>query len=118
MEETALTTLPVSLRRRNRLYAGAALLLVAAAPPALVALAILAHVLPLAALAPLSLLGGLLLWSASPGPRERLGQLAAGELGLFFEGRRLAFAGGDPRGPPAPPAGRRAHRPPRDPGAA
>jgi hypothetical protein len=89
MEETALTTLHVSLRRRNRLHAVGALLLLAVVPPALVALAILAHVLPLAALAPLSLLGGLLLWTANPGPRERLGKLAAGELGLFFEGRRL-----------------------------
>jgi hypothetical protein len=89
MDEPALTLAHVSLRRRNRLHAAAALLLILAAPPAVVVLAVSAGILPLAALAPLSLLSGILLWSANPGPRERLGQLVAGEIGLFFDGRRL-----------------------------
>lgn len=90
MDENAPTFLHASLRRRHPLAALAAILLVVAAPPALVVGALAAGILPLAALAPLSMLGGILLWTANPARRERLGQLAAGELGLFFEGRRLA----------------------------
>jgi hypothetical protein len=93
MEETALAFTHVSLRRRNPFLAALSALLAVVVPPALVALALAKGLLVVAALAPLSLLGGLLLWAANLAPRERLGRLAAGELGLFFEGRRLAGLG-------------------------
>jgi hypothetical protein len=95
MEETALafTGPHVALRRRNPALAAAAVLLAAVVPPALLALALTKGLLLIGALAPLSLLTGLLLWTANLAPHERLGRLAAGELGLFFEGRRLAGLG-------------------------
>jgi hypothetical protein len=80
----------VTLRRRNPWFAAAALLLGLVAPPLLVAVAVVAHHLVLLGLAPLAALAGVLLWSANPAPRERLGRLVVNELGVFFEGRRLA----------------------------
>ena len=68
----------------------AALVLGVGAPPLLVTAAILGHAVVLLGLAPLVALAGLLLWSANPARRERLGRLVINELGVFFDGQRLA----------------------------
>src|SRR5262252_1510863 len=80
----------VTLRSRNPWVAAATLLVGLVAPALLVAVAALGHHPSLLWLAPLSALAGLLLHGANPAPRERLGRLVINELGVFFEGRRLA----------------------------
>jgi hypothetical protein len=80
----------VSVRRRNPWFATAALVLGIGAPPLLVAAALLGHAMPLLGFAPLAALAGLLLWSANPARRERLGRLVINDLGVFVDGQRLA----------------------------
>jgi hypothetical protein len=79
----------VTLRRRNPWFAAAALVLGVIAPAVLVAIALRAHHPALLGLAPLAALGGMLLWTANPAPRERLGRLVISALGVFFDGRRF-----------------------------
>lgn len=80
----------VTLRRRNPWSSAAALLLGAVIPIALIAIALVLGLHALPWLAPLSALAGLLLYGANLRPRERLGRIVVNELGVFFDGRRLA----------------------------
>jgi hypothetical protein len=90
MEETRLELAHVTVRKKNPWFAAAALLLLGPLPAVIVGVALTYGVLPLLGLAPLVMFGGAALWAADPAPRERLAQLAAGTLGLFVDGRRLA----------------------------
>jgi hypothetical protein len=93
--EAQFQSFDVSLRRRNPWLGLLAVALMTVAPAVLLALSPAVSVL--VGVAPLAAFLGVALWNANVAQRERLGRLVVGDLGVFFEQRRLC-ARADVRG--------------------